>query len=1070
MSFLTEYTRLNSTQKKAVDTLDGPVLVIAGPGTGKTQLLSMRVANILKDTDADASNILCLTFTNKAATNMRDRLIRLAGTEAQGVMTKTFHGFAAEVINRNPDYFWNGARMTLAPDAVQLEIIQAILSRLPLDNPLALTFAGTYTVTGDVQNALRLTKEAGLTPDKLRAILTVNLAYMDVIEPVLVDILSAPLSAKKLPQLQASINELPEQAIDDLVAPLLSLSTVIKESLSFAIAQDEGSGKTKHVGNWKRRWIQTIDGQKGSFTERKRNEWWLALADVYQDYRAALHTRGYYDYSDMLVEVITQLEKNPDMLASVQEQYQYVLIDEFQDTNAAQLRLAHLVADHYSANGKPNLMVVGDDDQSIYKFNGAELNNMLSFRRSYPSTKLIVLVDNYRSTSQILATASRVIEQAEDRLVNREADVKKELKAVNAPKEGIIEHRSYPTRDYQLSQVADRIQQDMSGESTIAVLARGHDSLRQLAALLLARGVPVRYEQQSNILDHPAVQQVMLLAQTTSAIQEGDETAVNHHLSQVLRHPLWGLPPTVLWKLAVDNRKRPHWLDSLATSDDEYLRSIASWLSWLAQQASVEPLSVMIEYFLGLRSSETFTSPVRRYFIDRQTLSNNYLHALSAIHLLRSLVQDFSLNSAPSLTDFVDLLTLYQENQKVVTDQSPFVSVSPAVELLTVHKAKGLEFDQVYVIDAIEANWQPSSHGRKPPANLPLRPNLDDHDDYARLMYVAVTRAKQSLIATSFRDDGKGNELLATPLIDAAVSKRVDLQVGSQKEVTAMLEEHLVWPRLEQTDERALLSGQLENYSLSATSLLNFLDVSMGGPDYFLERNLLRLPQVNTTSLAHGTAIHHALETAQKLVNLGSFDLKKVQKDYVASLKQEHLPIESEERYTNHGVQVLEQLFTTLNYHLPKGSLPEQDFYDVQVGAARIGGSIDRLDTNNDTAVIVDYKTGAPLQSLTTKDQSKAIKAWRHRTQLLFYTLLLQASGRYKHIKTIETQMVYVQAATSKELVRSYIPNEEELDRLRRLISVIWPRIKTLDLPDTSRYSANYQGIQTFEQDLLDAK
>src|SRR5690606_37648202 len=146
---------------------------------------------------------------------------------------------------------------------------------------------------------------------------------------------------------------------------------------------------------------------------------WLELADVYKAYRKQLHTRGYYDYSDMLVEVLDQLQKQPDLRADVQERYLYVQIDEFQDTNAAQLRLAHLVADHHAANNRPNLMAVGDDDQSIFAFNGAELSNILDFKRSYPDARLIVLKKNYRSSQLVLDTARAIIEQVDDRLVVR---------------------------------------------------------------------------------------------------------------------------------------------------------------------------------------------------------------------------------------------------------------------------------------------------------------------------------------------------------------------------------------------------------------------------------------------------------------------------------------------------------------------------------------------------------------------------------------------------------------------------------------------------------------------------
>ncbi len=225
-----EYQKLNKQQRQAVDTIDGPLLVVAGPGTGKTQLLGMRVAAILKRTDASANSILCLTFTNKAATNMRERLVTLIGSEAHSVHVKTFHSFAADIMSENPDYFWSGAPLVSAPDAVSLGIIQDILSNLPLDNPLALRFSGMYTAIGDVQQGLKLAKEAGLTPGKLRALINANLAYIDLIEPTLVDILAAKLNIKKLDELSSQIDALPHQLIDPLITPLLPLDRVLRSS------------------------------------------------------------------------------------------------------------------------------------------------------------------------------------------------------------------------------------------------------------------------------------------------------------------------------------------------------------------------------------------------------------------------------------------------------------------------------------------------------------------------------------------------------------------------------------------------------------------------------------------------------------------------------------------------------------------------------------------------------------------------------------------------------------------------------------------------------------------------
>ncbi|MCA9309386.1 UvrD-helicase domain-containing protein, partial [Candidatus Saccharibacteria bacterium] len=198
MTFDQAYDQLNDSQKQAVNAIEGPVLVLAGPGTGKTQLLSTRVANILKKTDTDAKNILCLTFTNKAATNMRERVTSLAGNDARDVTIKTFHSFAAEIMNSYPEYFWSGANLSNAPEAVQLEIVESIIKTLPKDNPFAVLFDGNYTMVKPALSAIGLSKQAGLTPDKLRAILEINLAYIEDIEPHLVEILSQTLRYKKL--------------------------------------------------------------------------------------------------------------------------------------------------------------------------------------------------------------------------------------------------------------------------------------------------------------------------------------------------------------------------------------------------------------------------------------------------------------------------------------------------------------------------------------------------------------------------------------------------------------------------------------------------------------------------------------------------------------------------------------------------------------------------------------------------------------------------------------------------------------------------------------------------------
>lgn len=1067
--FQAAYKQLNKAQRQAVDAIDGPVLVVAGPGTGKTELLSVRVANILQKTDADASSILCMTFTVKAATNMRQRLQRLIGPEARYVVIKTFHSFAAELMNSYPDYFWHGAHLSVAPDAVQLEIIQGILAGLPLDSPLASTFAGAFTALGDVQEALKLAKEAGLTPEELRTVIQQNLGYIETVESQLIEAMPPVLSVKKLSELQTAVNVLPRQVLPPK-SLLLPLHEVIQESLAFAIQQDEGTGKTKHVGKWKQSWLQTVDGEKGLFSERRRNQWWLAVADVYESYREQLHARGYYDYSDMLIEVLQQLENNPDMRADVQERFLYVLIDEFQDTNAAQLRLAHLLADHHTAENKPNLMAVGDDDQSIFAFNGAELNNMLDFRRSYPDTQLFVLDENYRSAQGVLDAATSIIEQAEDRLVNREPDITKQLIARNAPAvPAAIEHFSYPTRQHQQVAVVELIKKQWeAGQGTIAVLARRHDSLKQLASILLEAGLPVRYERQSNVLEHEAVRHISLLAEIAVAIAHGDRPTVNRGLALLLRHPMWQLSPKTLWKLATSNYSSPDWLGSLLEHDDEQLQQIGNWLVWLARNSSDQPLPLSMDYILGLREGQYMVSPFREYYLALRPISSEYLETLSAVNLLQDLTQEFAAGTAATLEDFVRFIQLNLNTERIIADESWFNSGDRAVELLTIYKAKGLEFDSVFVVDLIEDLWRPRAGSRKSPANLRLQSYLDNYDDFVRLLYVAVSRAKHTLIATSYYTDTKGAALLPTPLL-AGIPE-------TKKPETAMppvtvLETTLRWPRLNSTDEKALLRDRLENFSLSSTSLIDFLNVAEAGPDSFMERHLLRLPKARSPQGSYGKAIHAALETAQRLVNTATLQLDTVLDRFEASLREEHLPPLEFELYSTNGETLLRRLFENNLLVLPKGSLAEQALNDVTIGDACLGGRLDRIDLPNKTEIIIgDYKTGKPLTSFDTRDQTKAVKAWRHWTQLLFYCLLARQSSRFKQARDVSAQMIYVEADQPKDMTLSLVPTPEELQTLERLIQVVWRHISELDFPDTAAYSKDAQGIADFQADLLNGK
>lgn len=1066
--FKAAYAQLNKAQKKAVDTVDGPVLVIAGPGTGKTQLLSLRVANILQQTDTDAASILCLTFTNFAATNMRDRLNKYIGPASHDVTVSTFHSFAAELMNLYPEYFWNGARLVIAPDTVQLEIIEAILSELPLDDPLALKFAGKLTAVNDAQKAMQLAKEAALTPDKLSAIVEANLAYINLIEGDLVELLEPKLSFNKLDSLAKAIADLPDQNIEDSIRPLTDLGYTIKKSFADAYEADQLIGKATNIGKWKRRWVQSTGSDKAMADERKRNEWWQALVPVYHAYRSRLHDRGYYDYADMIIEVISQLENNPDLLAAVRERYLYVMLDEFQDTNSAQFRLADLVAGYGAIDNSPNLLAVGDDDQTIFGFNGAELNNSLNFMKLYQDTKLIILEDNYRSTQEILATANGVIENADYRLVTGQSELSKNLRAATEQKKGEITHIQYPTQEHQLVDLADQVKTWWTNNptETVAVLARNHASLRAMSHYLNEADVPISYEQQNNVFEQPLVQQLIILSRLVYSISEGDKPGVNFGLCQLLRHPVWGIEPDKLWQMALDNRKKPDWLSSLKKQD----KSLHDWLLRLAADSTSEQLVVMIDRMLGLTTDGNYRSPLNAYFIKLKHIDNTYLEGISGIARLLSEVREFTVgkNRRFAMNDFIDFVDLHESLDRPVTDESWFMSGKNAVQLMTVHKAKGLEFDKVVLLDGVEGNWKPRHIGRKPPANLPLQPNGETYDDYVRLLYVAVTRARSTFVVGSFQYDNSGTEIIATPLISHLKSLLHTSRAADES--LTVLQKSLSWPRLTSKDEKSLLTPGLEGYQLSVTALLQFLDVSEGGPRQFLERQMLRLPTASTTNMAYGTALHRALQIAQLSTNTGKYKLANVLKEYEQTLLEQQL-IESEyHKYLAHGKQVITNLMGRSDFKLIKGDQPETKIRQINLDGALIGGDFDHIHQSQDELIITDYKTGKPVASFATKDKTKAYKAWRHRTQLVFYHILASKSPRFANVKTITTQMLYVEAEPGQNLRLPYTPDNDIIDRQAKLINAVWKKINTLEFVDTSSYSADYDGVVSFEDDLINGK
>jgi DNA helicase-2/ATP-dependent DNA helicase PcrA len=434
--FLSQYQKLNPEQKLAVDAIEGPVLVIAGPGSGKTQLLSLRVANIIQQTDTLPSSILCLTFTESAAANMRDRLITMLGREAHKVAIHTFHSFGSEVINQNPEYFFFGAGYQPSDDLAQYEIFRNIFREISLTDTLSSYHQDhDFTYLKDAQATIKALKNGGLTPTDFTLVLDSNESFLNQANPIFQDFFANKID-------QSSISNLPFliQNIQNIILPKINnkihntyptlQEIILKElQLVWLKIQDipEKRKQTTPLTEWKKLRI-TLNNKKLPVLKDSQNlEKQKSLQQIYIKYQQNLHKQKLYDFEDMLLEVVKAFEdpQKPELKYNIQEKYQYILVDEFQDTNGVQMRLLNNLLDSEVNFGNPNVLAVGDDDQAVFKFQGASIQNILKFKENYPQAKIVTLTKNYRSTQQILDIAMQVIEQSSERLAKMEGVDKK---------------------------------------------------------------------------------------------------------------------------------------------------------------------------------------------------------------------------------------------------------------------------------------------------------------------------------------------------------------------------------------------------------------------------------------------------------------------------------------------------------------------------------------------------------------------------------------------------------------------------------------------------------------------
>lgn len=1099
--FASEYKRLNERQRQAVDLIDGPLLVIAGPGTGKTQLLSMRAGNILQKTDISASSILCLTFTEAAAEEMRRRMLKLIGPDAARIAVHTFHSFGNEVIHRNPEYFdYRQRGLEAIDDISRFALLERLLAALPYRHPFAgQDEEGNFTSIKAVEKAIKAIKQAGLDAGDLRQIAKQNKAAYPVIEDIINDIFGTRLAIKRLDEIEASIRPLIETA-DPGVGFVVPFKKMIGTQLLQAASEARELNRTGPLGDW--RSSHTTKQADGRFClkTRSRHEEFLSLIDLFEQYQKTLDNEGLYDYEDMVLWVVNALETKADLRLSLEEQYQYIMVDEYQDTNGAQNRLVDALSGVRHGIDQPNVMVVGDDDQAIMRFQGAEVSNMLDFVKTY-SPSVITLTDNYRSDDSILNASRRIITQTDDRLeVSLESfNISKQLTAHSKPDKPLISRSAFAGRAHEFQWVADRIAGLISAghvPEEIAVIAPRHEVLVSFIPYLQHYELPIAYERRENILDEPCINELLKAAELLQAINDHRLQDADHLLAEVLTFEFWGLSTLDRYHLAVKaETDKKRWLDTMLTSDDIALRCIAEWLVAAAGRVRVIPFEPMLDIIIGnqeLAGTDLKLSPFKEHYFsgaNRDDQSAKYMQLLSHLSVLRDTARDHFGRERFYLRDFLQLMELYRRSQTKILDTNPLSNSPHAVQVMTAHAAKGREFDSVFLLCTNDPIWGPGTRGGfgtiPLPENLPIYPSGNTESDRLRLLYVAMTRAKRQLLLTTHLHDHK-----AKPLADLRFLNfdgdgwwaPQEIEVPDAKTLEAIAEtEWRARYQLPRATMKELLAGKLHSYSLSPTHLKNFLDLRYGGPEHFITTNLLRFPEAKRFSSSFGSSVHRAIEQLHNELRTNNVlpSAGKFVGYFKQALKQEHLSRDDEVKALLHAEKVLPEFYKQSKATFQADDIIENRFTVRGWGSGNIclGGKLDKIVlVDDDKLHVVDYKTGkAPDGGGDWQERglSASKKASLHfnRQQLLFYKLLLDSSPQYHGKRVVASaELCFVEPqADSGRIVRLSLDefDPDELERLTRLIAAVWRRITELDLPDTSAYSPDYKGILAFEDDLI---
>ncbi len=975
VGFDEEYKKLNKSQREAVDAIDGPVMVVAGPGTGKTQILAIRIGNILKRTDAKPEEVLALTFTNAGVISMRDRLQKMIGDVAYRINIFTFHSFCEHIIKDFPFYFkkFTGARVI--NDLERVEILESILKKNDFDE--LSTFNDDFYFLKDIVKAINNIKKEGLTPEQFEALIS---------------------------------------------------------GWQKALLENEDVYYKRDYGEYKKGDIKPAEKEKIEHKVAKVNE----LVAIFKLYQKELDKIGRYDFSDMILSVLAELGENASLKADLAEKFQYFLVDEHQDTNTGQNRLIELLTDAPHLEGRANIFAVGDEKQSIYRFQGASRETFRHFETLYKGVKNVTLSENYRSTQNILDGATSLIKHNPD-LAETES-----LNANNNKKEKIAV-REFSNYKFELLFLAEDIKHKIESgvkPSEIAVIYRAHKYVYDIKAVFDHRQIPYTILSKGHILNDANIRNLITILRVVH--NPNDEES----LGKALFINFLGLD-------AYDSVRILEKFRRTRTKDQKHIFAILENKKAL-EEAGVEHVNdffVFAELIkkLKIESGEGDFPNFFKYFLEQVGYLREMLGASDGQDRLLKIDKLFDEVKKQSgeradyqLGSFIYFVDAFLKYNLDIDSSAP--EVIEGVNLMTAHGSKGREFEYVYIINAVRRGWEGS--GASNTIDLPIEEYEGDTEDERRLFYVAMTRAKHSLAISHARSDNEGRENEPSEFvteIDPSYIEKENMTKFEEGNLDKLFDFVAPTESLRSLYQAEYIRDVFFRRTLNVSALNNYLTC----PLKYFYKNLLQIPSSYESRLEFGSAVHESLEEFFKRSRDAEKILPKTEliNAFSEILNSKSFSDKEEKKFKGRGEELLGEYYDEYSsgwtHKVDLEKYIKRDFETLGGEEITISGMIDKIEYLDDLfggrVNIIDYKTGRSF-SEKNKDEKKD-----YERQIVFYHLLLDGydDGRFKINKSV---LDFVERNKKGKFEQHSFPViKDNLDELKREINQCVQEVLSLE-------------------------